>query len=139
MSDKNTYRYDLADSVAHEDLENIADQNAESFYELKGDLVQKRKRLCSIEQIAEQLGEPVDTVAEFEQYYSDPTVSQLQEYALAVMSLIKIKAVDFEPNKKRMFSRDTVSVDASESIGIVLSTNTSEVRAQSVFRKEMTI
>ncbi|MBI0106196.1 hypothetical protein DKK73_05150 [Bifidobacterium asteroides] len=139
MSDKSTYWYDLADSVAHEDLKNIADQNAESFYELKRDLVRKRESLCSIEQIAEQLGEPVDTVAEFEQYYSDPTVSQLQEYALAVMCLIKIKAVDFEPNKKRMFSRNTVSVDPSESIGNVLRTNTSEAGAQSVFRKEMTI
>ncbi len=139
MSNKRTYQYDLSDSMAHGDFEDIAERNAESFYELKRDLVQKRKSLCSIEQIAKQLGEQVATVAEFEQYYSDPTVSQLQEYALAVMCVIKIKAVDFEPDKSSMYKIANSHVDSAESIGVVLGTKESVLDTHNIHRETMTI
>ena len=139
MSGMPTHQYDLADSLAHEDIEDIADRNAESFYELKRDLVQKRKSLCTIEQIAEQLGEPVAVVTEFEQYYSDPTVSQLQEYALAVMCLIKIKAVNFEPEKLSMYRITNLRVDSAESIGVVRSAKESALDTHNIHRETMTI
>lgn len=62
----------------------ISDTNAKTFYDLKKRLVERRRQLYTIEELAKELGEPVREVAEFEQYYSDPTVSQIEEYALAV-------------------------------------------------------
>lgn len=102
--------YNIEDALAHEDIEAIADTNAENFYNLKRDLVQKRQRLCSLDELAKQLKEPVEEVAEFEQYYSDPTVSQLQEYALAVMCIININAEDFSPDRSSMYRHLSVSV-----------------------------
>lgn len=43
-----------------------------------------RKRLCSMEDMAMALSESESEVADFEQYYSDPTLSQVQKYALAI-------------------------------------------------------
>ena len=127
MGDNCARRYSIQDCLAHEDIETIADCNARNFYELKRDLVLKRKSLCSIEQIAEDIGDPVSEVAEFEQYYSDPTVSQLQEYALAVMCVINIKATDFHPDSSSMYSQMTVPVDASGIVGITPSDKSRDV------------
>ena len=127
MSDKYIRQYDLADRLAHEDMEAIADSNVQSFYELKRDLVKKRESLCSIEEIAGQLGEPVSKVAEFEQYYSDPTVSQLQEYALAVMCVIKVKVLDFHPDESSMYRHMTLPVDSSELLDIAHNARKSKV------------
>lgn len=65
-------------------INNIAYINASTFYDLKKRLVERRSQLYTIEELAKELGEPVREVAEFEQYYSDPTVSQIEEYARAV-------------------------------------------------------
>ena len=62
----------------------ISDTNAKTFYDLKKRLVKRRRQLYTIEELAKELGESVREMAEFEQYYSDPTVSQIEEYALAV-------------------------------------------------------
>ena len=62
----------------------ISDTNAKTFYDLKKRLVERRRQLYIIEELAKELGEPVREVAEFEQYYSDPTVSQIEVYALAI-------------------------------------------------------
>jgi len=65
-------------------INNISYTNVSAFYDLKKRLVDRRRKLYTIEELAKEIGEPVREVAEFEQYYSDPTVSQIEEYALAV-------------------------------------------------------
>lgn len=139
MSDKSTCQYDFPDRMAHGDLEAIADFNAESFYWLKRNLVEKRKSLCPIEQVAKYMGESVEAVAEFEQYYSDPTVSQLQEYALAVMCRIKVAVIGFESPELSTYTSASLPVDASELFGAVQSTNTSEVNTHNIHREIVTI
>lgn len=139
MSDKGTCQYDFLDRMAHGDLEAIADFNAESFYWLKRDLVEKRKSLCPIEQIAKYMGESVDAVAEFEQYYSDPTVSQLQEYALAVMCRIKVEVEGFKPPELSTYTSASLPVDAGDLIGAVQSTNTSEVNTHNIHRETVSL
>lgn len=115
---KTTTQYDFMDRLAHADIEEIARRNASSFYRLKENLVEKRQRLCSLDRIAELLKESVEEVDEFEQYSSDPTVSQLQEYALAVMSVIDIGVFDFQPDASSMYLHTTVPADASELLDI---------------------
>lgn len=65
-------------------ISGISDTNAKTFYDLKKRLVERRRQLYTIEELAKEIGDTVEDVSEFEQYYSDPTVSQIQEYALAV-------------------------------------------------------
>lgn len=130
MSYKDTDQYSLEDNLAYGDIEEIADFNARHFYKLKKDLVQKRQKLCSLDRIAEILNKPLEQVAEFEQYYSDPTVSQLQEYALAVMCVININATDFCPEESSMYSQMIVPVDASALVDITHSTEASNVTIQ---------
>lgn len=71
-------------------MQNISYTNVKTFYDLKKRLVERRRQLYTIEELAKELGEPVREVAEFEQYYSDPIVSQIEEYALAVGVSLKI-------------------------------------------------
>lgn len=71
-------------------INSISYTNVSTFYDLKKRLVERRRQLYTIEELAKELGEPVREVAEFEQYYSDPTVSQIEEYALAVGVSLKI-------------------------------------------------
>lgn len=67
-----------------DEFREIAKHNFESFQEMKEFLVEIRKRLCSMEDMAMALSESESEVADFEQYYSDPTLSQVQKYALAI-------------------------------------------------------
>lgn len=99
----NEFHKDLQDRGADLDFRTIAKINFDNFYELKERLVAKRKSLCTMSEFARQLNTSEDEIAEFEQYYSDPTISQLQKYALALMMVIKIQAVEFTPDKLRMY------------------------------------
>lgn len=99
----NEFHKDLQDRGADLDFRKIAKINFDNFYELKERLVAKRKSLCTMSEFARQLNTSEDEIAEFEQYYSDPTISQLQKYALALMMVIKIQAVEFTPDKLRMY------------------------------------
>lgn len=74
----------LKDMHSDDEFHEIAKHNFESFQEMKGFLVEVRKRLCSLEDMAMALSESESEVADFEQYYSDPTLSQVQKYALAI-------------------------------------------------------
>ena len=67
-----------------DEFHEIAKHNFESFQEMKQFLVEIRKRLCSMEDMAMALSESESEVVDFEQYYSDPTLSQVQKYALAI-------------------------------------------------------
>lgn len=49
-----------------------------------------------MEDMARELECTVDDVAEFEQHWSDPTLSEVQEYALALMSTIQIGTNDYD-------------------------------------------
>ena len=99
----NEFHKDLQDRGADLDFRTIDKINFDNFYELKESLVAKRKSLCTMSEFARQLNTSEDEIAEFEQYYSDPTISQLQKYALALMMVIKIQAVEFTPDKLRMY------------------------------------
>lgn len=83
------------DGFTKEELKGIARKNFHSFDDMKNALVSKRESLCSMEDIAKELGCTVDDVAAFEQYDSDPTISEVQEYALAVMSGTEIRLSDY--------------------------------------------
>lgn len=74
----------LKDKHSDDEFHEIAKHNFESFQEMKEFLVAVRKNLCSMEDMAMALSESESEVADFEQYYSDPTLSQVQKYALAI-------------------------------------------------------
>lgn len=86
----------LEDRFEEEDFKKVARHNFHSFDDMKNALVSKRESLCSMEDMARELGCTVDDVAEFEQYWSDPTISEVQEYALALMSTIQIGTNDYD-------------------------------------------
>lgn len=92
------FQMDLQDRGADADFDKIAESNIISFYEMKKSLVQKRKSLCTIEQIAKELNKTPEEMAEFEAYYSDPTLSQVRRYALAIMEVIHIRVEEFRPD-----------------------------------------
>lgn len=81
------------------EFDEIARFNVESFFNLKMDLVNKRKSICTIEQIAEELGKTPKEMEKFEAYYSDQTISQIRTYALALGMKIHIKVEDYEKDK----------------------------------------
>lgn len=74
----------LRSKHSDDEFHEIGKHNFESFQEMKEFLVEIRKRLCSLEDMAMALSESESEVAGFEQYYSDPTLSQVQKYALAI-------------------------------------------------------
>lgn len=115
MSDKKTqYHLDLKDRGAQSDFEQIAESNFHNFDSMKNTLVAKRESTCSIEDMAKELGCAEDEVIEFEQYYSDPTISEVQEYALALMCVVKIRTEDFKPDRSSMYRSMQVPVNADE-------------------------
>lgn len=91
------FQKDLQDRGADADFDKIAESNINSFYEMKKSLVKKRESLCTIEQIAKELNKTPEEMAEFEAYYSDPTLSQVRTYALALMQVIHIQVEEFIP------------------------------------------
>lgn len=77
------------------EMSKVADNNAKSFYNMRKDIVKRLQHLASIDDIAKELGHPLEEVAEFEQYFADPTLSEVQVYALLVNSFIDIKVRDY--------------------------------------------
>ena len=120
-------QYSLEDKLAFGDVQKISEFNTRRFYEMKKALVRKRQQLCSLDRIAEVLNKSIDQVADFEHYYTDVTVSQLQDYALAVMCLVDIKVTDFDPDDSSMYSKMSVPVDASGIVGITPSAKSRDV------------
>jgi len=127
MKYKDADQYSLEDKLAYGDVQKISEFNARHFYEMKKALIRKRQKLCSLDRIAEILHKPIEQVADFEHYYSDPTVSQLQEYALAVMCVVDIKVTDFDPDNSSMYSKMSVPVDASGLVGITPSAKSRDI------------
>lgn len=76
--------------LTDDQLEEIADHNASTFYGLKKDLVDTRINSWSMDDFARLLDEPLEDVAGVEQYYSDPTASQLERYATGVGAYVII-------------------------------------------------
>lgn len=74
----------LKDMHSDDEFHEIVKHNFESFQDMKQFLVECRQKLCSMEDMAMALSESESEVADFEQYYSDPTLSQVQKYALAI-------------------------------------------------------
>lgn len=89
----------LQDRFTREEFKKVSRHNFRSFDDMKNTLVLKRESLCSMDDMAKELGCTVDNVAEFEQYDSDPTISEVQEYALAIMSEIEIKVSDYKKSE----------------------------------------
>lgn len=90
----------LWDGFTEDEVKEVAERNADAFYEMKKSLVKKRQSTCSIEDMARALGRPVEDVADFEQYYSDPTVSQIQVYALALTMKVGVDAMGYRDAPK---------------------------------------
>ena len=80
--------------LADSDMSMITDNNAKSFYNMRKEIVKRLQHLASIDDIAKKIGVPIEEVAEFEQYYADPTLSDVQRYALLVNSFVDIQVRD---------------------------------------------
>lgn len=98
------------DRYTKKEIEDMADNIVGNMYDLKRMLVNRRIGTRSIEDMARDLGDSVEEVAEFEHYYSDPTVSQIEGYALVLGVEIKVVYRTNEGNDD-----DWVAVDSDES------------------------
>ena len=82
-------------SVSDEILERRADLLVDAKDRLLEDLVSLRKEhKLSQQTVAERMGVSQPTVAAFERYDANPTVSSIIRYAMAVNVLLDIKVVD---------------------------------------------
>ncbi|WP_309305593.1 helix-turn-helix domain-containing protein [Schaalia dentiphila] len=82
-------------SVSDEILERRADLLVDAKDRLLEDLVSLRKEhKLSQRTVAERMGVSQPTVAAFERYDANPTVSSIIRYAMAVDALLDIKVVD---------------------------------------------
>ena len=82
-------------SVSDEILERRADLLVDAKDRLLEDLVSLRKEhKLSQQTVAERMGVSQPTVAAFERYEANPTVSSIIRYAMAVDALLDIKVVD---------------------------------------------
>ena len=82
-------------SVSDESLERRADLLVDARDRLLEDLVRLRKEhKLSQQTVAERMGVSQPTVAAFERYDANPTVSSIIRYAMAVNALLDIKVVD---------------------------------------------
>ena len=82
-------------SVSDESLERRADLLVDAKDRLLEDLVSLRKEhKLSQQTVAERMGVSQPTVAAFERYDANPTVSSIIRYAMAVNALLDIKVVD---------------------------------------------
>ena len=78
------------DRYTKKEIEDMADNIVTGMYALKRMLVNRRLETRSIEDMARDLGDSVEEVAEFEHYYTDPTISQIEGYALVLGVEIKV-------------------------------------------------
>lgn len=82
-------------SVSDESLERRADLLVDARDRLLEGLVRLRKEhKLSQQTVAERMGVSQPTVAAFERYDANPTVSSIIRYAMAVNALLNIKVVD---------------------------------------------
>lgn len=82
-------------TVSDETLDRRADLLVEARDRLLEDLVNLRKRHnLSQQTVAERMGVSQPTVAAFERYDANPTVSSIIRYAMAVEALLDIRVVD---------------------------------------------
>ena len=82
-------------SVSDLSLERRADLLVDARDRLLEDLVRLRKEhKLSQQTVAERMGVSQPTVAAFERYDANPTVSSIIRYAMAVNALLDIKVVD---------------------------------------------
>ena len=82
-------------SVSDLSLERRADLLVDARDRLLEDLVRLRKEhKLSQQTVAERMGVSQPTVAAFERYDANPTVSSIIRYAMAVDALLDIKVVD---------------------------------------------
>ena len=82
-------------SVSDESLEHRADLLVDARDRLLEGLVRLRKEhKLSQQTVAERMGVSQPTVAAFERYDANPTVSSIIRYAMAVNALLDIKVVD---------------------------------------------
>ncbi|GAA0422523.1 helix-turn-helix domain-containing protein [Leifsonia naganoensis] len=91
-----------------ERLEHIADSLVDSHDKLMEDLVAMRKRHALTQgTVAERMGVSQPTVAAFERYDANPTLSTLRRYALAVGATIEHRVIDEcgESDDARAFAR----------------------------------
>ena len=82
-------------SVSDMSLEHRADLLVDARDRLLEDLVSLRKEHhLSQQTVAERMGVSQPTVAAFERYDANPTVSSIIRYAMAVNALLDIKVID---------------------------------------------
>ena len=88
----------LFDNFSEREIEEVARVNAGAFYGMMGALVKRSSELYpAIEDIAEVLGVPVEEASDFYLGGSDPTISEVEEHALALGVKIGITCTPIEP------------------------------------------
>lgn len=75
--------------------------NASAFYDMKSAIARKLYQMGSAKQLAKKLDVSEEEVAEFEQYYSDPTLSDIQLYACLAGLFINIQVTEEAPNERQ--------------------------------------
>jgi transcriptional regulator with XRE-family HTH domain len=85
-------------------LVQLATDLAEEDNNLLNELVYRRRETMTQKKLAEDLGETVEYVEAFERYDSDPSLSEVRRYALAVgMSIRHVTTpVDHTPTKEEI-------------------------------------
>ncbi|WP_394276413.1 helix-turn-helix domain-containing protein [Luteococcus sp.] len=71
-----------------------ADALVEALEDLKFDLVELREKRMTQKDVAERMGMSQSAVSQFERYDSNPTLTTLRRYALAVGARLRIEVVD---------------------------------------------
>jgi transcriptional regulator with XRE-family HTH domain len=110
MSDLNI-KTSLADyGLTEEDAQNIeakAARSASDSYKLKYDLVKLRiKQGLTVEDISERTGISPKKVRKFEKYWTEPNLSIIRRYALAVGAAVAISVItDYTPEDHDIYKK----------------------------------
>lgn len=88
------HKLKLMNNEPFEVVQARADALVEALEDLKFDLVELREKRMTQKDVAERMGMSQSAVSQFERYDSNPTLTTLRRYALAVGARLRIEVVD---------------------------------------------
>lgn len=88
------HKLKLMNNEPFEVVQSRADALVEALEDLKFDLVELREKRMTQKDVAERMGMSQSAVSQFERYDSNPTLTTLRRYALAVGARLRIEVVD---------------------------------------------
>lgn len=88
------HKLHLMNTEPREVVQARADALVEALEDLKFDLVELREKRMTQKDVADRMGMSQSAVSQFERYDSNPTLTTLRRYALAVGARLRIEVVD---------------------------------------------